>query len=352
MEGVIWLTNRHKTILILAALILLSLGLSGCRDRPTLYVYNWGDYIDESLIAEFEAETKMKVVYDTYATNEDMYVKMKSGGSTYDVIFPSDYMLTRMLEEDMLAKLDLLKIPNAQHIEERFRGLDYDPDNAYSVPYTWGTVGILYNTTMVDEVVDSWDILWDPKYAKEILMLDSQRDSIAVALLKLGYSINTLDPHELEEAGELLKEQKPLVLAYVVDEGQDKMIAGEAALAVVWSGEATNARMENPDLAFAIPKEGTNVWFDVMAVPKDAKNKDGAMRFINFMNDPEIALKNAEYTGYATPNKAARDMLPREVAEDRSIYPEEEDLVDAEIFVNLGQTLSIYDRIWTEVKAH
>lgn len=352
MEGVIWLTNRHKTILILAALILLSLGLSGCRDRPTLYVYNWGDYIDESLIAEFEAETKMKVVYDTYATNEDMYVKMKSGGSTYDVIFPSDYMLTRMLEEDMLAKLDLLKIPNAQHIEERFRGLDYDPDNAYSVPYTWGTVGILYNTTMVDEVVDSWDILWDPKYAKEILMLDSQRDSIAVALLKLGYSINTLDPHELEEAGELLKEQKPLVLAYVVDEGQDKMIAGEAALAVVWSGEATNARMENPDLAFAIPNEGTNVWFDVMAVPKDAKNKDGAMRFINFMNDPEIALKNAEYTGYATPNKAARDMLPREIAEDRSIYPEEEDLVDAEIFVNLGQTLSIYDRIWTEVKAH
>lgn len=352
MEGVIWLTNRHKTILILAALILLSLGLSGCRDRPTLYVYNWGDYIDESLIAEFEAETKMKVVYDTYATNEDMYVKMKSGGSTYDVIFPSDYMLTRMLEEDMLAKLDLLKIPNAQHIEERFRGLDYDPDNAYSVPYTWGTVGILYNTTMVDDVVDSWDILWDPKYAKEILMLDSQRDSIAVALLKLGYSINTLDPHELEEAGELLKEQKPLVLAYVVDEGQDKMIAGEAALAVVWSGEATNARKENPDLAFAIPKEGTNVWFDVMAVPKDAKNKDGAMRFINFMNDPEIALRNAEYTGYATPNKAARDMLPREIAEDRSIYPEEEDLVDAEIFVNLGQTLSIYDRIWTEVKAH
>lgn len=352
MEGVIWLTNRHKTILILAALILLSLGLSGCRDRPTLYVYNWGDYIDEILIAEFEAETKMKVVYDTYATNEDMYVKMKSGGSTYDVIFPSDYMLTRMLEEDMLAKLDLLKIPNAQHIEERFRGLDYDPDNAYSVPYTWGTVGILYNTTMVDDVVDSWDILWDPKYAKEILMLDSQRDSIAVALLKLGYSINTLDPHELEEAGELLKEQKPLVLAYVVDEGQDKMIAGEAALAVVWSGEATNARKENPDLAFAIPKEGTNVWFDVMAVPKDAKNKDGAMRFINFMNDPEIALRNAEYTGYATPNKAARDMLPREIAEDRSIYPEEEDLVDAEIFVNLGQTLSIYDRIWTEVKAH
>jgi spermidine/putrescine transport system substrate-binding protein len=231
-------------------------------------------------------------------------------------------------------------------------GLEYDPENKYSLPYKWGTVGILYNTALVEDVVDSWDILWDPKYSKEILMLDSQRDSIAVALLKLGYSINTLDEDQLAEAGELLKEQKPLVLAYVVDEGQDKMIAGEAALAVVWSGEATNARMENPDLAFAIPKEGTNLWFDVMAIPKDAKNKEGAMRFINFMNDPEIALRNAEYTGYATPNKAAREMLPKEITEDRSIYPEDEDLAGAEIFVNLGQTLSLYDRIWTEVKAH
>ncbi len=344
--------KRGKTMLVLVLLVLVSVSLSACRDRPTVYVYNWGDYIDESIIADFEKETNMRVVYDTYATNEDMYVKLKSGGSSYDVIFPSDYMLTRMIEEDMLAELDLVKIPNAKHVDERFMGLEYDPENKYSLPYKWGTVGILYNTALVEDVVDSWDILWDPKYSKEILMLDSQRDSIAVALLKLGYSINTLDEDQLAEAGELLKEQKPLVLAYVVDEGQDKMIAGEAALAVVWSGEATNARMENPDLAFAIPKEGTNLWFDVMAIPKDAKNKEGAMRFINFMNDPEIALRNAEYTGYATPNKAAREMLPKEITEDRSIYPEDEDLAGAEIFVNLGQTLSLYDRIWTEVKAH
>ena len=352
MEGEIALIKNGKKGLILLILVLLSLTMTACREKPTLYVYNWGDYIDEGIIAEFEEETKLRVVYDTYATNEDMYVKIKSGGSNYDVIFPSDYMLTRMREEDMLDKLDKTAIPNAQHIEERFRGLEYDLNDEYSVPYTWGTVGILYNTTMVDEVVDSWDILWDPKYSKQILMLDSQRDSIAVALLKLGYSINTLDPDEIAEAGELLKEQKPLVLAYVVDEGQDKMIAGEAALAVVWSGEATVARMQNPDLAFAVPKEGTNLWFDVMAVPKGANNKAGAMRFINFMNDPEIALRNAEYTGYSTPNLAAREMLPRDVTTDRSIYPEEEDLVDAEIFVNLGQTLSLYDRIWTEVKAH
>ncbi|NMA61801.1 MAG: spermidine/putrescine ABC transporter substrate-binding protein [Firmicutes bacterium] len=347
------MTKRTKIVLMLLSLAVISMILSGCKqDKPTLYVYNWGDYIDETIIGEFEKETGIKVVYDSYATNEDMYVKLKAGGSSYDVIFPSDYMLTRMLEEDMLEKIDLTKIPNAKYIEERFMGNEYDPNNEYSLPYMWGTVGILYNTTMVDEPVDSWDILWDPKYAKEILMLDSQRDSIAVALLKLGYSINTLDLDELEEAGELLKQQKPLVLAYVVDEGKDKMVAGEAALAVIWSGEATYGRMENPDLEYAIPKEGTNVWFDVMAIPKGAKNIEGAHKFMDFLNRPEIAFRNADYLGYAIPNWGGRALIPEEISTDRSIYPEEEDLVNAEIFVNLGQTLRDYDRIWTEVKAH
>ena len=215
-----------------------------------MYVYNWGDYIDESILKDFEEEYGIRVVYDTYATNEDMYVKIKSGGSTYDVIFPSDYMLTRMREEGMLEKLDLEKIPNSKYIDPRFLGADYDPNNEYSLPYMWGTLGILYNTNLVDDPVDSWDILWNPKYAKQILMLDSQRDSIGVALLKLGYSINTLNPDELVAAGEILKEQKPLVLAYVVDEGKDKMVSGEAALAVVWSGDAAYAIEENPDLAY------------------------------------------------------------------------------------------------------
>jgi len=345
--------SLKKTVLMILGLVVLSLVLTGCgKEQPVLYVYNWGDYIDESILEEFEKETGIKVVYDTFSTNEDMYVKIKSGGSTYDVVFPSDYMVTRMINEGMLLKIDLEKIPNRVHIDPKLMGADYDPKNEYTLPYMWGTLGILYNTTMVDEPVDSWDILWDPKYEKEILMLDSQRDSIAVALLRLGYSINTLDEKELEEAGELLKEQKPLVLAYVVDEGQDKMIAGEAALAVVWSGEATVARMQNPDLAFAIPKEGTNLWFDVMAVPSNAKNPDGAMKFINFMLDPEISFRNADYTGYAVTNGEVRAMIPPEISDDRSIYPEPEDLVNAEVFVNLGQTLSIYDRIWTEVKAH
>lgn len=338
---------------ILLGIVILSLVLSGCKqDKPTLYVYNWGDYIDETILEEFEKETGIRIIYDTFATNEDMYVKIKSGGSSYDVIFPSDYMLTRMLEEGMLEKIDLSKIPNAKYIEDRFMGTDYDPTNEYSLPYMWGTMGILYNTTMVDEEVDSWDILWDPKYAKEILMLDSQRDSIGAALLKLGYPLNTLDSRELAEAGELLKKQKPLVLAYVVDEGKDKMVAGEAALALTWSGEAAYAREENEDLAYVIPKEGTNIWFDVMAIPKGAKNKEGALKFMDFLNRPEISLRNAEYTGYATPNFAAKAMLPEEVRNDRSSYPEEEDLVNAEVFISLGKTLKEYDRIWTEVKAH
>jgi spermidine/putrescine transport system substrate-binding protein len=347
------MVRKSKIGVILLSLIIFSFILGGCKqDKPTLYVYNWGDYIDESILEEFEKEAGIKVIYDTFATNEDMYVKIKSGGSSYDVIFPSDYMLTRMIEEEMLEKIDLDKIPNYKYLDNRFMGNDYDPNNEYSLPYMWGTMGILYNTTMVNEVVDSWDILWDPKYAKEILMLDSQRDSIGAALLKLGYSLNTLDSRELAEAGELLKKQKPLVLAYVVDEGKDKMVAGEAALALTWSGEAAYACEENADLAYAIPKESTNIWFDVMAIPKGAKNKEGALKFMDFLNRPEISLRNAEYTGYATPNSAAKAMLPEEVRNDPSLYPEEEDLVNAEVFVNLGKTLKEYDRIWTEVKAH
>lgn len=346
------MSRLSKALWVLAALVLLSAVLTGCtRDKPTIYVYNWGDYIDESILEEFEKETGIKVVYDTYATNEDMYVKIKAGGSSYDVIFPSDYMLTRMIEEGLVQKLDLTKIPNAKYIEPRHLGWDYDPKNEYSLPYYWGTVGILYNTTMVDDPVESWDILWDPKYEKEILMLDSQRDSIGAALLKLGYSINTKDPQELAEAAELLKQQKPLVLAYVVDEGKDKMVAGEAALALTWSGEAMYAIGENPDLSYAIPKEGTNLWFDVMAIPKGAKNIEGAHKFMDFLNRPEIALRNAEYTGYSTPNLAAWEMLPEEVRNDPRAYPSEEVLANTEVFVSLGETLKEYDRIWTEVKA-
>ncbi|NLL43363.1 MAG: spermidine/putrescine ABC transporter substrate-binding protein [Firmicutes bacterium] len=347
------MAKKGRWMLCVLALVVFSVLLTGCKqDKPTLYVYNWGDYIDEDILEEFEKEFNMRVVYDTFSTNEDLYVKLKSGGSTYDVIFPSDYMLTRMLNENMLEKIDLGKIPNHRHIDASLMGTVYDPKNEYSLPYMWGTIGILYNTTLVNQPIDSWDALWDSRYAKEILMLDSQRDSLAVALIRLGYSINTLDKQELAEAGQLLKEQKPLVLAYVVDEGKDKMVSGEAALALTWSGEAMYAISENEDLAYAIPKEGTNVWFDVMAVPKGAQNLEGALQFMDFLNRPEIALRNAEYIGYATPNLAAREMLPDEIRNDPQAYPGQAVLENAEFFVHLGDTLKDYDRIWTEVKAH
>lgn len=337
----------------MGGLLLLTLILSGCsRNKETLYVYNWGDYMDESVIAEFEKETGIKVVYDTFATNEDMYVKIKSGGSSYDLIFPSDYMITRMRDEGMLERINLANIPNFKYIDDRFKGQDYDPNNEYSIPYMWGTVGILYNTTMVDDPVDSWDILWDPKYSKQILMLDSQRDAIGIALIKAGYSLNSTDPTEISEAGELLKQQKPLVLAYALDEIKDKMVAGEAALALVWSGEAIYAMQENPDLDYAIPKEGTNLWFDGMAIPKGAKNKEAAEKFIDFLCRTEIAFRNADYTGYATPHIEARELLDPEIRNNKAAYPDEEDLVNTEVFVSLGEVLKEYDRVWTEVKAH
>jgi len=352
-----------KFLIFLSALLIIATALSGCSassenaygknssDKKVLNVYNWGDYIGEDVIAAFEEQYGIKVNYDTFATNEDMYVKIKSGGSNYDVIFPSDYMIEKMINENMLQKIDITNITNYDLIDDQFKNLDYDPNNEYSVPYMWGTVGILYNKTMVDEPVDSWDILWDEKYANQILMLDSLRDSIAVALRKQGYSINTRDLNELEEAKQALIEQKPLVLAYVGDEVKDKMVGGEAALAVVWSGEAVAAKRENPDLEYAIPKEGSNLWVDAMAIPASSQNKEAAELFINFMCETEIAFQNADYIGYSTAHKEAKYLFPEEIINDKAAYPLLEELDSCVIFKDLGDFTKEYDRIWTEIMA-
>ncbi len=338
--------------MVLVVLMLLSI-LSSCSGdkKVTLRIYNWGDYIDEEVLGVFEERYDMKIIYENFATNEDMYVKLKSGGGNYDVIFPSDYMIKRMINEDMLHEIDLKNIPNFIHTHTRFRSLSYDPQNAYSVPYMWGTVGILYNTTMVDEPVDSWQILWDERYAKNIFMLDSQRDSIAVALKLLGYSLNTRDQGELEEAKNALIRQKPLVLAYVGDEVKDKMISGEAALAVVWSGDAVYLKWENEDLEYIVPQEGSNLWFDAMAIPKTSKHKKEAEQFINFLCEPEIALMNTEYIGYSTPNATAMSMIDPEWLSDPVAYPTEEDVAHCEVFEDLSDILEVYNRIWDEVMA-
>ncbi len=341
-------------ILCLALLLIVAvLSFSACfkDQRPVLNVYNWGDYIDESVIAEFEKEFNIRVNYDTFSTNEDMYVKVKSGGGNYDVLFPSDYTIERMIKEGMLQKLDFNNIPNYQYIEEQFKNLDYDPQNAYSVPYMWGTVGIIYNKKKVTKPVTSWQILWDQDYAKQILMLDSQRDSIGITLKMLGYSLNTRNLKELEAAKEALIKQKPLVLAYVGDDVKDKMIAGEAALAVVWSGDAVYMMRENPDLAYVIPEEGSNLWFDAMVIPTTSKNKEAAEKFINFLCRTEIAYKNTDYIGYSTPHREAKKLLDPELLSNSAAYPGAKELARCEVFLDLGDFLKEYDRIWTEVKA-
>lgn len=329
---------------------------SGCGGDDTqgkrmLRVYNWGDYMAPEVIKDFEKETGIKVVYDTFATNEDMYVKIKSGGSNYDVAIPSDYMIKRMINEGLVEKIDFANVPNYAKIDARFKNLPYDPKNEYSVPYMWGTVGIIYNKKMVEDPVESWDILWNPKYKKQVLMIDSPRDSIGLTLQSLGFSLNTKDEGELHAAKEKLIAQKPLVLAYVVDEVKDKMIAGEAAMAVVWSGDAMFMKSKNQDLAYAIPKEGTNLWFDAAVIPKNAKHKKEAEEFINYLARPDVSLKNVRHIGYSTPVTEAKAGLAEAVQNDIAAYPPEEVLRRTEVFDDLAQNLAKYDKAWTEVKA-
>lgn len=350
--------NNRIIASVLAALSLAVLltacgGTGSASEKVTLNVFNWGEYIGETTIADFEkAYPNIKVNYENFTTNEDMYVKIKTGGSAYDVAIPSDYMIKRMLDEGLIDKIDMKNIPNYKYIDNRFKELSYDPGNEYSVPYMWGTVGILYNKTMVSDPVDNWGILWNEKYKKQIIMPDSERDSIGVTLKMLGYSMNTKNISELEEAKEALIKQKPLVQAYVVDEVRDIMIGESAALAVVWSGDAYYCMSENENLAYAIPKEGTNYWFDSMVIPSTSKHRKEAETFINFMCDPKIAFNNADYIGYATPNTEVMKMLDPALVADRNAYPLKEDLENSEIFEYPGDEINKeYSRIWTEVKA-
>lgn len=332
-------------------------GLTACGGSKSydaeINVYNWGDYIEDThVIADFEKEYNIKVNYEMFDTNEDMYIKVKNHAADYDVIIPSDYMIEKMEKEGMLEELDFDNIPNYKYIGDDFKNLSYDPENKYSVPYMWGTVGILYNKSLMDEVPDSWSYLWDEKYKGQIYMLNSQRDSIAVALKYLGYSINTKDPQEIAEAEQALIDQKPLVQAYVGDEVKDQMIQGSAAMAVVWSGDAAYCMSNNPDLDYVIPKEGTNYWFDAMAIPTTCQNKEAAELFINYMCRTDVALANVEYIEYATPHTGAMEELGEEVTSDRRFYPTSEDMQNFELFYDLADSLSLYDEIWTRVTAN
>lgn len=344
---------KKMTAIILSTLLISS--LSACGKSTTakneLNVYNWGDYIDETILDQFEQETGIKVNYEIFATNEDMYTKVSKGSTNYDITFPSDYMIEKMIASDVIQKIDLNAIPNYKNIDERFKNLAYDPNNEYSIPYMWGTVGIVYNTTMVKDPVDSWEFLWNDQYSKSIFMLDSQRDSIGITLKKLGYSLNTRNVTELEAARDALKAQKPLVLAYAGDDVKDKMISGEGALSIMWSGDAMYCKDQNPDLAFALPKEGSNYWFDGVVILKNAPHKENAEKFIDFLCREDIAQKNTEYIGYSTPNKAAYALLSDEMKNDPVYSPTDEEIARCEIFHDLGDFVKEYDRVWTEFKS-
>lgn len=329
---------------------------SNMMNSEKVVVYNWGEYLDPEVLTMFEEETGIDVVYEEFETNEILYPKISSGAIAYDVICPSDYMIQRMIENDLLAEINFDNIPNVKNIGKDYmeQSRQFDPENKYSVPYCWGTVGILYNKTMVDEPITSWSVLWDEKYKDNILMQDSVRDAFGVTLKYLGYSLNSTDLDELTEARDLLIKQKPLVQAYVIDQVRDKMIGNEAAIGVIYSGEAIYTQMENPDLEYVIPEEGSNIWIDSWVIPKNADNKENAEKFINFLCRPEIALMNFEYITYSTPNIEARKMIEDEAIRNSEIaFPDLSKYDNLETFQYLGtEADQTYGELWNQVKSH
>ena len=352
---------------VVFSLILLALTVIPCLatekkdyshlEGTTLNVYNWGEYISDGaegtldVNKEFEKRYGITVNYSNYESNENMYNKLQAGGANYDVIIPSDYMIAKLIEEDMLSELDFSNIPNYKYVLEKYRGLYYDPDNKYTVPYTVGMVGLIYNTKIVKEAPDSWGVLWDEKYAGEILMFNNPRDAFGVAQCYLGQSINTGNLEDWDKAIELLKEQNHLVSSYVMDEIFNKMENGEAALAPYYAGDFLTMHDVNPDLAFVYPKEGVNFFVDAMCVPKTAENKEAAELYINFMLEEEIAVANANYLCYASPHSNVLDSDDYDLKGNPVLYPDEENTPKTEMFENLDyETQNYMNMLWNELK--
>lgn len=341
----------------MASVLLASLFLFGActqETKATINVYNWGQYIDETVLKDFKKETGIKVVYSTYDSNETMYSKISTGAADYDVVIPSDYMISKMIEEDLLAELNFANIPNYSMIGEEYKNLEFDPNNAYSVPYTWGTVVIFYDKTQVapEDVKDkSINLLWNEKYSGKILMFENPRDAFGLSLIKNGFSLNSENPVEWQKAADDLKAQKPLVQAYVMDQIFDKLGSGEAAIAPYYAGDGPLIQEQNPNIDYYIPTEGTNMFVDSMCVLKSSKNKAAAEAFINFMCKTDVALKTANTIGYATPQvEAAKSVDPR-LLEDKCIYADEATLANTEVFKNLPKEISVLQsNLWTEIK--
>ncbi len=346
-----------KKILCLVLILCMAIPFVGCQKEEEtdkeLNVLNWGEYIDPDLITEFEEQTGIHVNYIEMTSNEEMLIKLRSSDSNFDLCFPSDYIIEQMIREDMLQPLDYSKIPNAKNIDPAMKEMTdvFDPGNKYSLPYMWGTVGILYNTTMVDEEVTSWGILWNEKYAGKIWMYDSVRDTIGITLKYLGYDLNTRSEAEIAAARDKLIEQAPLRKGFGTDNMRTSMVNNKAALAVIYSGDALACIEENPDLAYVVPMEGSNVWFDNVVIPKNAKNVNAAHMFINFLNDAENAKRNTEYIYFSTPNKAARDLLSEDFTEDETYNPPQDVLDRCEVFHDLKEFVDVYNAAWDKIKS-
>ena len=349
---------KKIAIVLLACLLVGALPFASLaeEDKPfagtQIKVYNWYEYIDEAVLDIFEEETGIHVNYVNFSQNEDMYTRLSTGAEVYDVVIPSEYMVERLIKEDLIAELDFDNIPNMENVLDNLLDPTYDPGNAHSVPYMWGTLGILYNTDLVDGEITSWQSLFDDKYAGSIFMMNSLRDTIGLGLKALGYSMNTRDPEELDKACALLVKQKQdkLVSGNFVDETKDKMVAGEAALAVIYSGDALYAMEKADNLAYVVPVEGSNVWVDGMCIPKGSEHKEAAEYFINFMCDPEIARMNMEYIYYSSPIKQVVEGLGEEQAANEALNPPEDVIARCEYYNDISDSMDLYEGIWMEIR--
>lgn len=325
---------------------------AGSASSNTIYFYNWGDYIDPEILKDFEKETGYKVVYETFDSNEAMITKVEQGATSYDLVVPSDYTVEMMREKDLLLPLDHSKIRGLENIDPRFMDLPYDKGNVYSVPYFWGSLGIVYDKTKYKaEDFESWRNLWDKKFEGEILIFDGARETLGIGLLANGYSLNTKDEKILKQVRDDLKGFMKNVKAILADEIRMYLTQGEASVGICFNGDAALALEENENLAYAIPKEGSNIWFDTLVIPKTAKNKEGAYALISYLLRPEVAAKNAEYIWYSTPNKKAKELLDPEALEDPTLYPPDNIVNKLEVFENLGQESTIlYNDLFLELK--
>ena len=345
-----------KILAIFLCIMMTGALFTGCskKEKQQINFYNYGENIDDETLKEFEEKYDIKVNMETFDDMEAMYQKIKSGAGKYDVVLVSDALMPRMIKEELIQELNKDNIPNISQMDEQYLDLDIDPGNKYSVPYMFGTVGIVYNKDVVKEEVDSWDILWDEEYKDQIFMFDTYRDTIGAALKKLGYSLNSTDPDEIEEAKESLIEQRKTVNPiYGVDNGTTMIPAGETNINMIWSGEGLNLQEENPNLVYIVPKEGANFWIDSLCITSNAQNVEGAEKFINFVGDKESALRIADEIGYTTPNKEARLEQPEDVQNNPNAYMTKEIMDRCEIYKDFDlKTKQMYDDAWTEIKVN